>query len=429
MAAVSDFSGFLLVAQHDQILFAKGYGYANEATRHPPTADTSFRIGSVTKQFTAAAILQLEQAGKLSVDAKVSAYLPDYPGPGKDVTLAQLLSHTAGIPSYTENAQLWDKRGAKISVRGLLETFWMQPLEFPPGTKHQYSNSGYIILGAIIERVSGMSYADYLRTHLFVPAGLAHTEVGDAVGAADRAEGYELAHHAHVAAHAIDMSFPFAAGAVRSTANDLVKWHRALSGDTILNAVEREKLYKPWLDRYAFGWMTDEVEGHPVVMHNGGIDGFQTSYWRSLDADVVVVAWTNVEGVDIDGIAKNAVAATFGGKLTPQVKEQPVPLDRALVDRFAGTFALDDASKAVLMKMGAPPKFIEDVATMTVSASRDGIAVKPAGQPTFELLPSAGGTFYDSDHHIRIRPGSEPTGAIKSFTLEQGKLQLTYTRS
>ena len=114
MAAVSDFSGFLLVAQHDQILFAKGYGYANEATRHPPTADTSFRIGSVTKQFTAAAILQLEQAGKLSVDAKVSAYLPDYPGPGKDVTLAQLLSHTAGIPSYTENAQLWDKRGAKI---------------------------------------------------------------------------------------------------------------------------------------------------------------------------------------------------------------------------------------------------------------------------------------------------------------------------
>jgi D-alanyl-D-alanine carboxypeptidase len=364
--ALSGFSGFVLVAQHDQILFEHAYGFADAMTRRVATADTSFRIGSVTKQFTSAAILQLEQAGKLSVTDTVGKLLPDYAGPGKDVTVHQLLTHTAGIPDYTQNDALMEKRADKISPQEILHSFWEQPLEFAPGSQHKYSNSGYIILGLIIEKISGEPYAQYVTTHLFAPAKLERTVVGDAIGTADRAEGYGRDKQP---AHPIDMSVPYAAGAIRSTARDLVRWHRALSGDAILSAAERAKLYQPALDKYAYGWVVDEVAGHAVVWHNGGIDGFGTSYWRVPDADLVVVAWTNIGGFRIDPVAKAAVEAALGGKLTPATKDQAGTLDTALVERMVGTYTLDDEGKATLTKLGASPKVIEAVATMEIAAT------------------------------------------------------------
>jgi D-alanyl-D-alanine carboxypeptidase len=217
-------SGYVLVAQHDQVLYGHGFGFADRAAQRAPTADTSFRTGSVTKQFTAAAILRLEQDGELTVEDPVGKHLPDYAGPGKDVTIHQLLTHTTGIPNYTAIEAVMARRGEPFTVRELLATFADQPLEFPPGTKFKYSNSNYAILGAIIERASGMPYRTYLAERLFKPAGLASTEVGDAAGAADRAEGYRIENGTAVPAKSIDMSLPFAAGAVRSTANDLMRW-------------------------------------------------------------------------------------------------------------------------------------------------------------------------------------------------------------
>jgi CubicO group peptidase (beta-lactamase class C family) len=421
-------SGYVLVAQHDQVLYGQGFGLADRANQRVATADTSFRVGSVTKQFTAAAILRLEQDGKLAVEDKVSKHLPDYPGPGKDVTIHQLLTHTAGIPSYTELDKLMERRAEPITVHDLLAMFWNLPLEFAPGTKFSYSNSGYAILGAIIERVSGVPYRRYLEDHLFRPAKLAHTEVGDAAGAADRAEGYKIAQHALIPAHAIDMSLPFAAGAVRSTASDLVRWHRALSGDAILSAGERDKLYRVERDKYAYAWVVDEVAGHRVVWHNGGIDGFGTSYWRVPDADLVVVAWTNVEGVAIDPVSKAAVEAALGGKLEPQAPDKPGTLDRALVERVAGTYTLTDDSKAKLTALGAPPKMIDAVLTITLTATTDGIAMKPAGQGMLELAPSTDGSFYNADLDVRIRADVPASGLVTSVSLEQRKIKMTYQR-
>ncbi len=425
---VRSFSGFILVAQHDQILFEHGYGFADAMTKRLATADTSFRIGSVTKQFTAAAILQLEQAGKLAVSDTVGKLLPDYAGPGKVVTVHQLLTHTAGIPSYTENDELMENRADKISPQDILHTFWELPLEFAPGSQHKYSNSGYIILGLILEKVSGESYEQYMRAHVFEPAKLARTVVGDAIGTADRAEGYQIDKQARVPAHPIDMSVPYAAGAIRSTARDMVRWHRALSGDAILSAAERAKLYQPALDKYAYGWVVDEVAGHAVVWHNGGIDGFGTSYWRVPDADLVVVAWTNVEGIHIDPIAKAAVEAALGGTLTPQAKEVAGILDGALIERMVGTYTIDEAGKATLTKLGAPPKLVEDVATMEIAAIPKGFSAKPAGQPAVELVPSADGSFWNAESEVRIRPDVPPSGPVKVFHLEQRQLKITYTR-
>ncbi len=422
------FSGFVLVAQHDQILFEHAYGFADDLTKRVATADTSFRIGSVTKQFTSAAVLQLEQAGKLAVTDTVEKLLPDYTGPAKVVTVHQLLTHTSGIPDYTAIDAVMERRADKMSPQETLRSVSELPLEFTPGSQHKYSNSGYVLLGLIIEKVSGESYEHYLRTHLFEPAKLEHTVVGDAIGTVDRAEGYGIEKGVRVPAHPIDMSVPYAAGAVRSTARDLVRWHRALSGDAILPAVARAKLYQPALDKYAYGWVVDEVAGHAVVWHNGGIDGFGTSYWRVPDADLVVVAWTNVEGFRIDPVAKAAVEAALGGALTPKAKDVPGTLDPAIVERMVGTYNLDDEGKATLTKLGAPPKLIEAVATMQISATPTGVSAKPADQPAVDLVPSEDGSFWDATSEVRIRVDVPADGPIKTFHLEQRQLKVTYTR-
>ena len=421
-------SGYVLVVQHDQVLYGHGFGFADRATHRVPTADTSFRVGSVTKQFTATAILQLEQAGKLAVEDTVSKHLPDYPGPARDVTIHQLLTHTAGVPSYTSLETLMEHRAEPITVHDLLAAFWALPLEFTPGSKFEYSNSGYAILGAIIERVSGMTYRQYLATHLFRPAGLAHTEVGDAADAADRAAGYLIDQQEVVAAHPIDMSLPFAAGAVRSTANDLARWHRALSGDAILSAHERDKLYRAEQDKYAYAWVVDDLAGHRVVWHNGGIDGFGTSYWRVPDADLVVVAWTNVEGVRIDPIAKAAVEAALGGKLEPVPIDKPGTLDKELVDRMIGTYQMTDDSKAKLAALGAPPKMIDSVLSITITATTSGIAMKAVGQRSIDLAPSDDRSFYNADLDVRIRADVPPSGPVPSVSIEQHKVMMSYRR-
>jgi D-alanyl-D-alanine carboxypeptidase len=314
------FSGYVLVAQHDKPIFSRGYAVSDREKHTPNTADTSFRVGSVTKQFTAAAILRLEQDGKLSVNDPISKHLPEYPAVGKDVTIHQLLTHTSGIPSYTDDPAIMSRRAQRFTVPQLLALFWDKPLVFAPGSRFAYSNSGYIVLGAIIESASGKPYATYLAETLFLPAGMTRTVVGDAESATDRAEGYQLAGDKLEPADPIDMSVPYAAGAVRSTANDLVRWHRALEGDQILGAAAKAKLYKPALNDYAYGWVAKEVEQRPTVRHGGGIDGFSTMYWRVPAADLVVVAWSNVLGVAAEPVGHAAVVAALGG--TPKPAEQ-----------------------------------------------------------------------------------------------------------
>jgi CubicO group peptidase (beta-lactamase class C family) len=215
---------------------------------------------------------------------------------------------------------------------------------------------------------------------------------------------------------------------VRSTAGDLVRWHRALSGDAILSAAERDKLYRVEQHKYAYGWAIDDVSGHHAVWHNGGIDGFGTSYWRVPDADLVVVAWTNVEGIAIDPIARAAVEAALGGKLELVPVVKPGTLDRGLVDRLVGSYTMADDSKAKLTSLGAPQKMIDSVISMVLTATTDGIEMKAVGQRALTMVPTDDGTFYNADIDVRIRPEVPASGPVKSVIVEQRKLQMTYQR-
>ncbi len=422
------FSGYVLVAQHDQPIFSRGYGLADRAKQQLATADTSFRVGSVTKQFTAAAILRLEQDGKLSVSDPIGKHLPEYPAVGRNLTIHQLLTHTAGIPNFTDDPAIIARRAERVTVAQLLALFWDKPLQFPPGSRFAYSNSGYIVLGAIIERASGKPYATYLAEALFAPAGMTRTVVGDAEHTADRAEGYQLRDDQAVPADPIDMSFPFAAGAVRSTANDLVRWHRALSGDAILDGAHRAKLYQPALENYAYGWLNADIEKQKAVWHNGGIDGFSTTYWRVPAVDVVVVAWSNLLEVPADPIGRAAVLATLGGTPTPIEKVKVGALDPAVVARVTGDFAITEPSLAALVALKLPPPLLESIKTIAISSSTAGIVLKPVGQSSVELLPTEDGSFYAAGPRIRLRFTLPASGPASEMTLEQGPLEIKYQR-
>ncbi len=425
----SKFNGYVLVAQHDQPIYARAFGLADRVANRAATADTTFRIGSVTKQFTAAAILTLEQAGKLSVNDPVKRHLPEYPGPGKEVTIHQLLTHTAGLPNYTSFPEIEQRKAEHWTTRALLETFWDQPLDFAPGTKFAYSNSGYAVLGAIIEKASGKSWTAYVKDELFVPAGMTRTAADDAIGAPDRALGYQIKGDALVAADPIDLSLAFAAGAVRSSASDMVKWHRALSGDAILTAASRTRLYRAEKDDYAYGWVNAEVAGHHTVWHNGGIDGFRAMYWRVPDADLVVVVFANVIDVDTDPVGKAAVEAAFGAKLEPIAALAKGALDPALVARGTGTYELTDPSKTTLKDLGAPQDLIDSILTVEISAVEGGLSSKPNGQDAVTLTPIEGGAFYDRGSRIKLTFDLPASGPATGIALEQGDLVLTYTRT
>ncbi len=417
------FNGYVMIAQHDRVIYGRGFGFADRDARAVPTADTSFRIGSVTKQFTATAILLLQEDGKLAVGDTVGAHLPEYPAVGAGVTIHQLLTHTSGIPSYTSFADLEAIRDRPITVEGLLATFWDRPLEFAPGSEHRYSNSGYAVLGAIIERVSGQRYADFLAARVFGPAGLTRTMVGDADGLDDRALGYELDGDQVVPAAPIDMSVPFAAGAVRSTPNDLVRWHRALAGDQILSEASKAAMYTPALDGYAYGWDIADVEGHRRLSHGGGIDGFTCEFVRVPDLDLVIVAWSN-GGLGAGVIATAALHAALDLPLEP-VEETPlVALDLVVAGRLVGTYALTAASRAAATTAGIPPGALDSIATITLTVEDGRLVMTPVGQSSLPLHATSATTFLEQDHGVTMAADD----AAGTITLTQGGISLTYAR-
>jgi CubicO group peptidase (beta-lactamase class C family) len=425
----SRFSGFVLVAQHDQPIYARAFGFADRDQKRPAGADTSFRIGSITKQFTAAAILRLEQAGKLALEDPVGKHLPEYPGPGKAVTIHQLLTHTSGVPSYTNDPSVVGRKGERWTVPALLATFWSKPLEFAPGTDHAYSNSGYAVLGAIVERASGRDYATFLREELFLPAGMTRTVVGDAEGDPDRALGYQGRGDTLIAADPIDMSLAFAGGSIRSTASDLARWHRALAGEAILSGKTRAKLYTPALENYAYGWISEEILGRQALWHNGAIDGFHADYWRIPDADLVVVVLGNSIDIDTQPIAKAAVAAAFGHKLQPMPQPRLVELDPSLIPRLTGTYRLSPESKRALVESKAPAQLIASIATVTITGAPGGIEMKPSGQSPVKLSPTGIAEFFDPTSKIKASFDFAKTPSALRLTIEQGLLKIIYRRA
>jgi len=294
----------VFVLRGSDTLLLRGYGYANLEDSVPATPRTVFRIGSLTKQFTAAAVMQLVQEGRISLDDTIQRFLPTYPTQGHRVTIRHLLTHTSGIKSYTSLDHHDINRD--VPADSLIAVFSRQPFDFPPGERYLYSNSGYFLLGVIVERVTGQLYDRLVRDRLAGPLGLADTRYCFVQPIIPRrAAGYEPEGGGFVNAEFNAMAQPFAAGGLCSTVLDLVTWTRALFSDRVVRPITLEtmttaaRLNDGSATRYGFGLSIGTLEGHRRIWHGGSINGFTAALEHYPDDDLTVAVLVNSPAVDM----------------------------------------------------------------------------------------------------------------------------------
>jgi CubicO group peptidase (beta-lactamase class C family) len=337
----SKFMGSILVARDGSVLFERSYGSANLEWNIPNAADTKFRLGSVSKQFTAAAILLLEERGRLGVQDPVSKFVPDAPAAWEKITLFHLLTHTSGIPNFTGFPEYATLKLSPLTPAKLVEAFRDRPLEFTPGEKFNYSNSGYVLLSAIIERVSGQSYAAFVQENIFKPLGMIDSGYdSNSAVIPRRAAGYVPSEEGPLNAPYIDMHVPLGAGALYSTTHDLLRWEQGLFGGKLLSAASLQKMTTPYKSDYAFGLLVHTAGGHKIIDHAGGIEGFnaQLSYYPETKLSVIVLANTNGSAPFELGSQLASVAFGESVKLGSERKSIEVPVET--LQSYVGVYQL-----------------------------------------------------------------------------------------
>ncbi|HEY4150767.1 MAG TPA: serine hydrolase [Chitinophagaceae bacterium] len=335
------FSGAVLVARNGEVLSNKGYGFKNIGEKTKNDSNTIFQIGSLTKQFTSAIILQLQEKNRLSVRDKLSKYIPDYPK-GDSITIEHLLTHTSGIYNYTNDRDFMQKGSIlPISRDSLILLFKYKPLDFPPGTKYSYSNSGYILLGYIIEKLTGKSYFQVVRENIFGPLDMTHSGFDfKGLASADKATGY-LNPAKGLEAQIVDSSASFAAGAIYTTTGDLYKWDRALYTGKIISQASLQKAYTPHLGNYGYGWVMDSVYGKKVVEHAGGIFGFVSFILRVPEEQTCIVVLDNQPSPPGPGkIAADLNALLNGKPYTIPHKRVAINIDTNTLKQYVGAYQL-----------------------------------------------------------------------------------------
>ena len=322
----NQFSGAVLVARDGRVLVSKGYGMANFETETPNTPQTIFRLGSITKQFTATAILMLQEQGKLSVQDSICKYVADCPAAWQPITLHHLLSHTGGVPNFTSFPDYQKTMALPTTVEGLIARFKDQPLDFQPGEKWSYSNSGYVLLGHVVEKVSGQSYEAFLQERIFAPLGMKNTGYDhNATVLPRRAAGYMPQGNMMLNARYLDMTIPFSAGALYSTVEDLYLWDQALYTEKLLSKKSLDAMFTPVKNNYGYGWGIDTHQGLKRIAHSGGIDGFVTFIARYPEAKAVVIVLCNNMRSNPNAVAGDLAKLALADKMTPAATEKANP--------------------------------------------------------------------------------------------------------
>ena len=347
-AALQQFNGTALVAREGRTVLEKGYGLANMEWGIPNDGETRFRIGSITKQFTATLILQLVAEGTLTLDTTLAEALPGYRADtGARVTIRQLLNHTSGIPPYTDQPAFQREVGrAAWTVDQMIAKFGSGDLEFTPGERFRYNNSGYFLLGAVVERLTGKPYEQALAERILVPLGLKATGYDHAETLIPkRAAGYARTPGGYRNAEFLDMSVPFAAGALYSTARDLYAWDQALYGDRVIPAALKAQMFTPGKGDYGFGWFIAQrpvgagKAMRTVISHGGGINGFNTLLLRVPEERTTVILLNNTGGTRLQTMADGILDLLHG--------RTPAPPRRPISEELATTIAAQGVDAAI----------------------------------------------------------------------------------
>jgi D-alanyl-D-alanine carboxypeptidase len=395
------FSGAVLVAVDGKPVLRKGVGLADRELGVAVTPDMKFRIGSITKQFTATAVLQLQEAGKLSIDDLVSKYYSEAPPAWSKITLRHLLTHTSGIPTYTALPGFFEREARQPHTpEELIKLTRDKPLDFEPGSKYAYDNSGYILLGAVVEKVSGQHYADYVQQHIFGPLGMIGSGYDDAERIiTGRASGYERGPDATWRnAKFLDMTVPFAAGSLYSTVDDLLAWDQALYAARPLEPDSLKAMFTDYGHKYGFGFVVDQKWGQDRIWHNGGINGFSASFQRYPKGRVTAIALSNEVTPAVDKVAADLAGLCLGaGVYPPEAAESPASLAR-----YAGYY---EASPVLVVRM--------DVRGATLVSHT-------IGQPEAAYYPAGGGKFFAKVADTQIAFQTGPDGQVTGALVTQG---------
>lgn len=386
----------LLIAKNGRIIYQNAFGMANLELGVKAKSNNVFEIGSITKQFTAIAILMLEEQHKLKVTDDITKYIPDYPTQGKTITIHNLLNHTSGIKSYTNMPSFMSSARTDLSPVELIDVFKNEPMEFDPGTQFNYNNSGYILLGHIIEVVSGMSYADFLQTHIFDKVGMKNSYYGSMVTLIpNRASGYSEAEAGYRNANYLSLTLPYAAGSIMSTTEDLLKWQNALSANSLVKRSTLEKaingstLNSGEAIPYGYGWSKGNLNSSKTVEHSGGIFGYSSNGIFLPEENVYVVGLTNCDCGDVGGITSN-IAAMAIGKPFPK-KEDAITLTEAQLEKWVGAYEYDgNVTRYVTLENGQLSSLREGSRTMDIYPMTETNFIFDGGATTYEFYMEDG---------------------------------------
>ncbi len=403
-----------IVVKDGQVIFRKGYGMANLELGIPVAPDHVFRIGSVTKQFTAVSILMLMEQGKLALTDEITKFLPDYPTQGHKITVEHLLTHTSGIVTYTglpEWLPLWRK---DMTLTELVDLFKNKPMDFAPGEKYKYNNSAFVLLGVIIGKASGMKYADFVEQKIFAPLGMTSSFYDSTTRVIPRRiPGYQKDGDRYTNAEYLSMSQPYAAGSLISTVDDLAKWDAALYTEKLVKQASLQRAWTSYIlkdgkpTNYGYGWGVNTLEGLRIISHGGGINGFTCNAVRLPETRVYVAILTNREG-GVGNLAQKLAVLASGKEWHEPVPPKPsdpkpavavpaVAVSETVLERYVGEYQL-------------APNFI-------ITVTREGTKLfgQATGQQRFELTPESETKFVIAIVSAQIE-----------FTVENGKAtQLT----
>ena len=402
---VDGFSGTIVVARDGKPIFSKGYGMANIELKVPNTPEKIFRLGSITKQFTGMAISMLQERGKLSVSDPMCNYFADCPDIWKPITIKHLLNHTSGITNYTSFPDFAKTTIMPVTTAAMADRLKKEKLEFVPGERMSYSNSGYFLLGNIIEKVSGKSYADFLQENIFTPLGMKQTGYDDPLRIIpNRAAGYQKQAGEVINASYMDMSVPFAAGSLYSTTGDLLIWDQALYTEKLVSKKSLEEIFTPWKGEagYAYGWGIGKKFDHREISHGGGIYGFATQIARYPDDRVTVVVLSNIQAAPAGQIANNLAAIIFGAAYETPKERKIISLDQKVMEKYVGEYQIGtNIMVAITLESGK-------------------LMGQLGGQGKFSLLPESETEFYSKDVNAQIVFIEDAAGLVTGFTLKQG---------
>jgi len=343
---IDNFHGAVLVARDGKAIFSKAYGMANYELDVPNKPQTVFHIVSMTKQFTAMAIIILQERGKLSVNESICKYLEDCPTAWQPITIRHLLTNTSGIVNYHDLPEWGKVWTCRQNPKEFIKIFKDKPLEFPPGERFAYSNSGWYLLGLIIEKTSGKDYDEFLEENIFAPLGMKNTrEIGYGSFVKNRADGYVIQGERIISQHVVDWSVLFSAGSLLSTTEDMLLWEQAHNTEKLVSRKSLDEIFTPFKDflpglGYAYGWMVRRNSERPVMSHSGSMGGFASYIVRHPADRITIVVLGNKFGSPSGSIG-NALSAIALGKPHKSPNERKmISVEQQILDKYVGQYQL-----------------------------------------------------------------------------------------